>query len=67
MRRQALGYPHLSSARQSATASVEKIFLLAPGTFRLGIMLMNFTGQGLKGVKDVPNGAARFRFAALAC
>jgi hypothetical protein len=56
MRRQALGYPHLSSARQSATASVEKIFLLAPGTFRLGIMLMNFTGQGLKGVKDVPNG-----------
>jgi hypothetical protein len=55
--RQALGYPHLSSARQSATASVEKFFLLALGTFRVGIMLMNFTDQGLKGVKDVPNGA----------
>jgi hypothetical protein len=43
MRRKALGYPHLSSARQSATASVEKIFLLAPGTFRRGTMLVNFT------------------------
>jgi hypothetical protein len=41
--------------RQLATASVEKIFLLAPGTFRRGIMLVNFTDQGLKDVKDVPN------------
>ena len=47
--------------RQLATASVEKIFLLAPGTFRRGIMLVNFTDQGLKDVKDVPNneGAAQ--------
>jgi hypothetical protein len=29
--------------RHSATASVEKIFLLAPGTFRRGTMLVNFT------------------------
>ena len=41
--------------RHSATASVEKIFLLAPGTFRRGAMLVNFTDQGLKGVKDVRN------------
>src|SRR5215471_4620266 len=41
--------------RHSATASVVKIFLLAPGTFRRGSMLVNFTDQGLKGVKDVPN------------
>jgi uncharacterized protein with GYD domain len=41
--------------RHLATASVEKIFLLAPGTFRRGTMLVNFTDQGLKGVKDVPN------------
>jgi uncharacterized protein with GYD domain len=43
--------------RQLATASVEKIFL-APGTFRRGIMLVNFTDQGLKDVKDVPNNEA---------
>jgi hypothetical protein len=35
-----------------------KIFLLAPGTFRRGIMLVNFTDQGLKDVKDVPNNEA---------
>jgi len=44
--------------RHSATASVEKIFLLAPGTFRRGTMLVNFTDQGLKDVKDVPNNEA---------
>src|SRR5262249_50312009 len=33
-----------------------KNFLLAPGTFRHGTMLVNFTDQGLNGVKDVPNG-----------
>src|SRR5262249_1316638 len=40
---------------QAATASVEKIFLLAPGTFRRSTMLVNFTDQSLKGVKVVPN------------
>ena len=33
----------------SATASAEKFFLFAPGTFRRGIILVNFTDQGLKG------------------
>jgi len=44
--------------RQLATASVEKIFLLAPQTFRCGIMLVNFTDQGLKDVRDVANNEA---------
>jgi hypothetical protein len=44
--------------RQLVTASVEKIFLLAPGTFRRDIMLVNFTDQGLKDVKDVSNNEA---------
>ena len=48
----------LRKRRQSATASVEEIFLLAPGTFRCSIMLVNFTDQGLKDVKDVPNNEA---------
>jgi len=41
----------LRKRRQSATASVEEIFLLAPGTFPRGIMLVNFTDQGLKTLK----------------
>ena len=44
--------------RRDGGDAVETIFLLAPGTFRRGIMLVNFTDQGLKDDKDVPNNEA---------
>ena len=41
--------------RHSATASVEKVFCSRQELSERGTMLVNFTDQGLKGVKDVPN------------
>jgi len=40
--------------RHSATASVEKVFCSRQELSERGTMLVNFTDQGLKGVKDVP-------------
>jgi hypothetical protein len=44
--------------RHSATASVEKVFCSRQELSERGTMLVNFTDQGLKGVKDVPKSPA---------
>jgi hypothetical protein len=46
-----------SRQARRARANDERFFS-RPRTFRRGIMLVNFTDQGLKDVKDVPNNEA---------